>query len=115
MIGITDGSSTIYPIVVGWRSSRSARSIVHEILGNENSDTTLRPAKLRAGTLRLVFQTPEAAAVAEELHAQAAVFTLTSEEITSLDMSYVVADGDIALSKDPSHWVLEVPFKEIAT
>lgn len=138
---ITSGADTIYPTIVdGYESSRSARNIVHPILGRATPDVSLRPAQLRTGTLTLVFgdttetselvvidgivqplTTPaqnaeEASLIAVDLHATGGVFSLSDTDRPSILMSYVVRPGDIRRDLDEQTrevWIVSIPFQEV--
>jgi hypothetical protein len=113
MTYVTNGADTFTPTVVdGYDSARESRSIIHNILGRETPDVTIRPAALRAGTLRIVFD--EAASKAcEDAHATGVVFSLVSD-LGTIEMSYIAA-GRIARSIDKTRaaWILEVDYQEV--
>ncbi|NYD65983.1 hypothetical protein [Agromyces atrinae] len=103
-------------LVVGYESTRAARAIVHEILDNTAPSVVLRAAASRSGKLRLIFDNEEDAYGAERAHAESGYWTLTDPDRPSLNMTYVVADGDIVRTLDPETrtiWVLEIPFVEV--
>lgn len=116
---ITHGADTITPTqVLGYDTEREAGNIVHPILGRSNPDVTLRPARLRTGTLTLGFhgRTSEADSLtAEALHATGGVFAVVSTDRATVEMSYVV-DGMIRRELDDESrdaWVLSVGFQEV--
>lgn len=115
---ITHSAGTITPIVVnGFGASRTARSLVHEILGRPDPDITFRPAGMRSGTLKLVFATGAAAAEAEAVLVVPQVFTLFDVTVPQVGMSFVVAGGDVTSTLDEETmvvWIVEVPFQEVA-
>ena len=115
---ITHASSTITPdLIDGFNAARQSANIVHQILGLAEPDVTIRPALLRAGTLRLIFSDETASKDAEDLHATGGIFTLASTERASIDMDYVVS-GTVRRYLSPetrNYWVLEVDFQEVAS
>jgi hypothetical protein len=115
---ITQGDTTITPaLVLGYDSSRTSGNIVHWILGRPDPDITLRPARLRNGTLKLLFRTEAAAAACLSLHSGTGVFTLADPDVSSVGMRYAV-DGSIDISLDPQTlemWVVSVAYQEIAS
>jgi hypothetical protein len=113
---ITHDTTTIEPVVVeGYESTREGRNVVHPIIGRAEPDVTLRPANLRTGTLRLVFDDEDASAAAELEHATGGVFAVVSTERATIEMSYVVA-GEIVrgLDEDTSEdWIVTVEYQEV--
>lgn len=114
---ITTGLDVMTPTVIdGYESTRRSSNIMHPILGSENVDVTYRPAKLRSGTLRMVFSSEADALEAEFLHANGTVFTIASTDRTAIVMSYAV-DGDITLRLDDETravWLLDVGYQEVS-
>ncbi|OJU42016.1 MAG: hypothetical protein BGN97_04480 [Microbacterium sp. 69-10] len=110
----TDAASIIPELVLnGWDSTDEPRTIVHEILGRETPDVTLRPAAPRSGTLRLLFPDAASAEVARKFHRAAAVFTTVST-LAWVPAAYVPAGGIRTAQQEGRRWVLEVPFQEVA-
>jgi hypothetical protein len=113
---ITSGADTLNPtMVLGYSSSRLAGNIIHPVLGREDPDVTMRPAGLRTGTLELLFTGETDGKEAEDLHSTTAVFTLTSTDRPSINMSYVAA-GRIGRELDPDTrdvWVVRIEFQEV--
>lgn len=114
---ITYSGGKIAPEVVnGFEASRSARSLVHTILGRPDPDITFRPAGLRKGTLSLVFANGAAAASAEAALVVPRVFTLVDADVPNVGMSFVVAEGDVESALDldtQTVWIVRVPFHEV--
>lgn len=116
---ITIGATIITPDQVdGYTSIRESGNIVHRILGNPSPDVTFRPAQLRTGTLRLVFDSEAEAKAAEDAHATATTTcTLDSDDAPTVAMTYVTdGAGRISRSLDDETrdaWILEVPFQEV--
>lgn len=119
MATITDGVTTITPhLVVEWRSTTPARSVVHPILDRPDPDVTLRTGGLRTGVLRLFFLEQADALAAVELHRQASPFALdAAPESPALSMTYVVAPaGTDLVNHDPAgeSWKVDVAYQEVA-
>lgn len=120
---ITHSTGEITPAVVnGFAATRPAPSVVHTILGRPDPDITYRPAGLRAGTLKLVFETGAEAAAAESVLGAPQVFVLSDPDVPEVYMPFVVADGDgsgeIRSTLDDETqtvWTLEVPFQEVTS
>ncbi|WNM25245.1 hypothetical protein [Demequina capsici] len=114
---VTDGVTTLTPILVtGWSSTRLARNVLHDIVGTEWPEVTLRPAAPRSGTLQLLCATLADGVAMEAFHAQAKVLTLADPESAPLGMNYV-ASGRIDLDIDEDtrdKWIVSVEFKEVA-
>ncbi len=119
MTTLTRGAVIITPYdVLGWESSRAARTVLHAVLERPGPDVTLRAAAPRRGVLRLFFTTYAEALEAEEAHAVAGVWTLVDTDEPGWDMSYVVADGDVstrAATDWGGAWTVEVPYQEVGT
>lgn len=113
---ITSGDTTIEPLLVtGWEASQDSRNIIHTIIGRSTPDVTLKPAGLRSGTLELLFENATDADEARLLHADAVVFTLTSSELSQVDMTYVVAGSISSVLEDETRrlWTISVDFQEV--
>lgn len=121
---ITHTDGIIYPTeIVGYESERQSANVAHPVPGRAGSDYTLRPARLRVGTLVLLFaDTPEATAeeaslAAELAHAQAQALTLTTAALDSILMTYVLRDGGSLKRRFDTEtrktWTVEVDFEEI--
>lgn len=114
---LTNGTVTVTPDEVnGYESTQTVRTVVHRVLGRPDPDVTLRPAATRAGRLELVFGDEVAAAAAVTAHAAPSVWSIATTDIDTIDMAYVVADGDITRNLDDSRvaWLVSIPFVEVA-
>lgn len=115
---ISNGTDTLTPALVdGWDAERSARTIVHEILGTNEPAVTLRPHGLRTGTLTVVVGTSATlAGQLDDMLRAGDVLTLASTEQPSVGMTFV-ANGRIRTSLDATRkvWVIEAEFHEVAT
>lgn len=117
MTTITNGTDVISPdLVLGYKSSRTARTVIHDILDRSDPDVSLRAAASRSGTLELLFADETAATNAETLHTGISVWSILDPDRASVAMSYVVADGDIERELDDetrNAWVVRVPYREV--
>ncbi len=114
---ITHSGGSISPVALsGYEPSFEVRNIVHTIMGREDPDITFRPAGLRNGTLPLEFATEADAWDAVSVFRTPQVFALGNSDIPSMDMSFVVATGEIRPELDTTRtrWTLSVPFQEVA-
>jgi hypothetical protein len=113
---ISNGTTSITPTqVLGWDTKQATRHILHDILNKSSHDVTMRLTALRSGTLKLLFTTASDAETARTFHAASNVFTLTSDEVTQVGMTYIVA-GNISVtldSKTLSYWTVSVDFQEV--
>ncbi|MBD3941949.1 hypothetical protein IF188_09605 [Microbacterium sp. NEAU-LLC] len=111
------GGITINPTVVaGYQSNRRSANKVYPILGSQESDVSLRPAHRRTGTLNLWFDAETDAKAAQDAHAKALVFTFTTDEASTINMTYVVQDGGTVgceLDTDSDMWTVTVPYQEV--
>ena len=107
--------ATIEPLLVlhEWVSEAEPRTIVHPILGSEDFSVTLRPASMRTGIAQLLFRDADAAESARAFHRAPAVF-VASSDMSWFPASYV-PNGVIRVRPgNGKHWVLELPFQELA-
>jgi hypothetical protein len=115
---ISNGTTTVTPLqVLGWESKQATRHIFHEILNKSSHDVTMRVSALRSGTLKLLFATAAQAETARAFHAAANVFTLSSDEVTQVAMTYIV-DGSITVSLDSkslTYWMVSIDYQEVTT
>ena len=119
---IVIGGTVINPSAVqGYEASQAGGAIVHPILGRTADDVTLRPGGLRSGTLNLAFTSATAetdSLAAAEAHSSAAVAVLTSPEVSSASMAYVVpSTGRVVRTLSNTTraaWMVAVDFQEVA-
>src|SRR5690606_3349788 len=99
---ITHPGGTITPTAVeGYAAARPVRTVIHDVIGEADTDTTFRPAGLRAGELVLVLDSADAAFAAFAALAEAdGACTLTNTDVPALDMTFVVGDGDLGVEQD---------------
>jgi hypothetical protein len=70
---------------------------------------------MRTGTLGLVFSTEADADECRTIHTAAGIFTLTSTDLDTIDMSYVVA-GPVVMKLDEetlNAWSVEIDYQEV--
>jgi hypothetical protein len=117
MTTISDGTTTLTPMtVLGWAASREPRSRVHQLIGSQAPDVTLRPHALRSGTLSILCEDEAAAIAMEALHAAGVVLTLADDDVTSVGMSYVVS-GPLRTELDPVtlvRWLVIADYTEVS-
>lgn len=91
---ITTGAAVISPTLLLMLTEDSqGGGVIHQIVGRENPDVTLRPASLRSGTIEIGFSGATADAASAAAHAvlrRAAVFTLADSDRPSYNMTFVV-------------------------
>lgn len=117
---IVQGADVIAPsIVLGIMPGRESQNLVHPIIGRAEPDVTLRPANLRTGSIEMGFAGPTAEAdsyAAEMLHAAGGIFTVISDERSTLGLSYVTTGRIVRELEDATRdgWILRVEFQEVA-
>ena len=101
--------------VSGYESGQQIENILHPQLNGTGYNITYRPARLRAGTLRLLFATPAQAAAAITVLLAPNTFTLTAD-VAQVSMTFVLRPGVLrpVLTEDVVPWMVEVPFQEVA-
>jgi len=110
---ITTTAGPLVPdLVLGYEATRAGRNVFHDIIGRADPDVSLQPAAPRAGTLELFFLTEAQAALAVDVHASPAVFTLTDSTFPTIGMRYVV-DGSIGIKLDNTRWIVSVDYREV--
>jgi len=115
-ISAANGAGSVSPsIVEGYKARRESRNKIHDLLDGSIGVSYIAP-RPRSGTLRLLFTTAATANAALTLHAQETSFTLTSTDVPSMGMRYVL-DGslDIDLNAELGHWWVEVGFQELTS
>lgn len=114
---ITRDATSLTPrLVLGYKSEREARNLIHTVIGRPDPEVTMKAAGLRTGTLEFLMLTLTDALAMESLHTGLGVLTLTDDDRPGLNMSYV-ASGKIEVELDDetrSLWVVRVDFHEVA-
>jgi len=108
-----DGETTTPDIVNGYRAYVPSRNIVRDALDG-SIVVTLIPPRPRNGTLELVYAGEADAAAAVDLHCAPTTFALNSTTRDSIDMTYVLDEGEIEIELDVAGmWRVRVPFQEV--
>jgi hypothetical protein len=115
---ITAGATTIVADAIAAYSSTSEHgNKIHGRIATGLVDVVLREAGPRAGRLELVIDAEAAAYAAETALRGPAVWTLTSDELASIAMSFVVADGgNVSRELEPTTgatWLVAFDWQEI--
>ena len=117
---ITTGSSMVTPsAVVGYESSRSTHSVVHDVIDRTDPDASLRVAGMREGRIVLEFVGKSAetsSASAEAILAQAALFQLVSDS-SSITMAFVLPEGgslNRSLGRTGASWQVSFDWREVS-
>jgi hypothetical protein len=108
---------TVTPdLVLDYAYTRTARTIVHDVLDRSDPDVTLRPVSLRQGTLALFAATVELATALDELHRTPGVLILDATPDEPLASMAYVATGQITQTWDATYdkWRLDVGYREVA-
>lgn len=100
--------------VDGWAETRSSRTVVNPIVGG-GVDYILYPADLRSGTMTLVFLDEQDAIDCFQLHAKAAVFTITDTDRPSINMNYIVNGSNTRTLNDQNRtwWTVAIQYQEV--
>lgn len=109
------GDTTVPDLVVGYETTREARTLIHDTLDGGIA-VSLIPPRPRSGTLRLFYRSETAAKAAMDLHGRETSFGLESTERPTIDMSYVVT-GSVRVALDEAtldRWTVDVGYQEIA-
>lgn len=117
MTTIAKAGATVTALtVLGWDTTRPARTVVHAVIGKPEPDFTLRASGPRTGTVRYLFAELADAEACESLHGDApAPVTLTDPATPGSPMVYLVT-GAVHLTADDeagTRWSVSVDFTEI--
>lgn len=115
----TDTTAVITPSqILGFKSAAESGNILHPVLGSENTDVTLRPARRRKGELQLLFT--GAAAEEDSFDAENALrstssFTLASDDLATVGMTFTV-QGDVRRDQSDSRkaWTVTFGYQEVS-
>lgn len=88
----TESGALTFDLITGYSATAEDRTIVHPILGSENSDIVERPAGLRSGQMGLLIEGRGDAFAAFNAFRTPQTFTLTSD-LSELEMSFKRAGG----------------------
>jgi hypothetical protein len=108
----------VSPVAVeGYEAARETSTVIHEIVGAEFPDASIRPAGSRRGRMRLAFATETEAVDAFLALAYVGVFTCTNPTVPGIGMpAFVVAGEDLTIEADDTGaaWWVGMPFVEVA-
>lgn len=109
----TSGDTTTPVAVDGYEAERVSQNIVHDLISGGIAVTLIEP-RPRSGTLQLVYGNEEDALGAFNLHAQEDTFELVQDDVTGINMTYVL-DGAlrITLGETRKEWTVSVGFQEV--
>ena len=113
---ITNGTSSVTPqLIVEYAHTRAARTLVHDVIGSSVPDVTMRPARIRTGTLTAILTSRVDALALDAMLAAPSVLVIASTDELALNgLRLVVADGEISTRLVGSrHWLVEWPYQEI--
>lgn len=102
--------------VTGNDGAHEIETVLNAQMNGSGYNITYRPARLRSGTLTLLFATPAHAWAAVALLKTPYSFTLTAD-IPQLGMTFVLRPGRLqpALADEGiDAWTVEVPFQEVS-
>lgn len=111
----SDAGSTSPTLVLGYETTLAAQTIVHDLIGGGIGITLIRP-RPRSGTLELFYLTEDDAKYSADLHTDELVYTLTTDDLDSIEMTYVVAGAGIGLRLDSvtrRRWIVTVSYQEV--
>ena len=105
-------------LVDGYKAERATRNTIADILGSNDKAVSFRPAALRTGTLRLLFEDyTTAAALHADLSTIQAPATFADTDRPGLGMTFVPVDR-IGFELDDATrglWWVEIAFQEVTT
>lgn len=114
---ITHTGGTITPTLVdGYSASVEPGNLVHLVPNRAAPDYALREAGLRTGELTLVFAGQAAAVAAFAALRVKQVLTLTSTDVPTISMSFIIFGGTLRLELDRTTrkaWTVIVPYQEV--
>lgn len=113
---ITHSTGTITARALAeYRAQRPPRSIAHPIINAAEVDVTFRPAGLRDGSFRLVFDVPADADDALDILCIPQTFAFASTARDGLNMSFVIVQGTAPSIEvgAAGETVVFVPFQEV--
>lgn len=111
---VSAAGTTTPDLVLGYETTRESRNIVHDLLDGGIA-VSIYPARPRSGTLRLFYTTEEQAQISLWLHGQPTTFSLASDDLEEIDMTYVVY-GAVEMALDEGTvvvWTVSVGYQEV--
>jgi len=112
-VGTTD---TITAFVAGYRATWPTKNILHGAMNARARTATVNGAALRNGHLTIVVATEADKTRAVEILNRSAVFQLSSSDLASIEMRFVMT-GDVVEELDPETrkvWTVEFDLEEQA-
>ena len=103
-------------LILGFDTNRVVDTRIHFIIGTENPDVTVSPARLQSGQLELFFKTEAQAISAMSLLAIPGQWSVTDPEIPSMSFKFVVVTN-IRRSLDRptrTRWVVTFDYQEVS-
>lgn len=108
-------SETTTPLLVnGYQASLESRNIMHDLIGGGFAVALVGP-RPRSGTLELLYETEADAFAALNMHREQSTFTLSDDDRTSVDMTYVI-NGVVTIALEDetrSLWVVSIGYQEV--
>lgn len=120
MTTITDSNgNTSTPLAVnGYEGVSASQDVIHEILGGTGyPDVTLRFPLSPTGTLTYLFDNEADAKYCESMHTALAVFTLSDDDIETIDGMSYSRNGNVTLTLDDdtrSAWTVAVDYRVVS-
>lgn len=115
MITVTDGTTTVHPILwMDYASTRAANTRTHDLMSG-SSAITLAPAGPRRVKLAFLFHDEDHSKACEDLHATAGVLTVTDPDRATHSMQYVVI-GSVSRDLDTDtarNWIVTAEVQEV--
>jgi hypothetical protein len=111
----TVSMANLLAVLVDYRAGYKVENILHPQMNGSGFTVTYRPARLRSGSLRLLFPTATAAKTAATLLVTPYTFDLAAD-VTSASMTFVLAPGDLDIGpadEGVDQWALTVPYQEV--
>lgn len=110
-------TTTIIPdFVAGYAATYPTRNVLHAALNRRTRTATVNGSGLRTGTLTILFVDEDDKTNAVEILNSPAVFQLSSSDLNSIDMLFVIA-GNVTEQLDPeaqAGWLVTFDLEEQA-
>lgn len=119
MATLTRSGTTLTPTeVIGWSMRRESKSVVHDILGSDVPEVTIRPSTRWRGTLRTFWWTKmDAQAAVGSLMIPGGYWTLNGGELFATGTRVQVLAGDLAVEAADDagrRWFVDIPIVEVS-
>lgn len=107
--------TAVLPLVTGYFATRTAATIVHEVIGRPDPVARLGALRLRRGTLTLWCESYEALTAALDVYRRGEVVLLRQGDYAGLDMYHIATDTqEEGFDPEYRRWRLAVTFVEVA-